>query len=142
MGGAINFVCHSNDTWSCACNNYFNTTSTSPDFTQLESYDGDSQNCSQNVGVSDGAEQSKWYCPMSYEGKREEELTFGSGIEGFLVNICIALPDVTSAVTASVSPSPTSTSAAPKNSKSGVATREDPSLAFLEVSFVLGCMVF
>jgi hypothetical protein len=55
VGGAIKQVCPSSDTWTCACNDYFNTSA--PDFIQIADYDTACQNCPQNVGPSDGSEQ-------------------------------------------------------------------------------------
>jgi hypothetical protein len=55
VGGAIEEVCPSDDSWTCACNAYFDTTAS--DFIQLAAYDAACQQCSQNVGPSDGGEQ-------------------------------------------------------------------------------------
>lgn len=58
VGGAIKEVCPSDDSWACACNNYFNSNTT--EFVQLAAYDTSCQSCPQNVGPSDGAEQGTY----------------------------------------------------------------------------------
>jgi hypothetical protein len=62
IGGAIKYVCPNDDSWECACNAYFNTTTTNPDFIQIGTYDpacANASGCSQNVGTSDGGEQGE-----------------------------------------------------------------------------------
>jgi hypothetical protein len=64
VGGAIKEVCPSDDSWECACNAYYNTNATATDFIYLTSYDTLCQNCSQNVGPSDGGEQGTCSIPL------------------------------------------------------------------------------
>jgi hypothetical protein len=58
VGGAIKVLCPTDDSWECACNSYFSTSS-APDLIQLTEADSGCSKCSDNVGPSDGGEQSK-----------------------------------------------------------------------------------
>jgi hypothetical protein len=98
VGGAIKAVCPSDDSWECACNAYENPPA--PDFIQLAAFDPLCQNCSPNVGASDGGEQGACSIPPvsgSHSGWIIREVgadQIGSlDISGLLANICIALPD-------------------------------------------------
>jgi hypothetical protein len=143
VGGAIKYVCPNDDSWECACNAYFNTTTTNPDFIQIATYDpacANANGCSQNVGASDGGEQGEIFFPFP---SNMELITIRRiDISGLLVNICIAIPDaLTTSIASALAATPTSTSsstASPKPTKNAAAgSASFLPLELLAVPFVL-----
>jgi hypothetical protein len=132
IGGAIKYVCPNDDSWECACNAYFNTTTTDPDFIQIGTYDpacANANGCSPNVGTSDGGEQGEIFLGENIE-HRTKLIIMRIDISGLLVNICIALPEalttaIASALTATATATPTSTSSPrpTKNAATNIAFR-------------------
>ena len=138
VGGAIKEVCPLDDTWACACNAYVNPDS--PNFIQMATYDSVCENCSPNVGASDGGEQGM--CNFLLLNCRIwlDNWTWGwlsSDIEGLLVNICIAIPlmDTSSILSASAATPTSSTS--PKPTKNAAPTISSKCWQLFVVPFAL-----
>lgn len=59
VGGAIKEMCPTDDSWTCACTEYWNNPTANPNFILLATEDPACVNtCPPDVGLSDGGEQS------------------------------------------------------------------------------------
>jgi hypothetical protein len=125
VGGGIAKVCPTDDTWVCACNNYFNTSNTfaGADFIDLTNTDSVCSGCDREIGITDGGEDGmpSFVEFVKFTGIGEhlgrENWLIRIDVIDLLINSCIALlNDTTSGVLTTSTSVPTS-STAPKGSK-------------------------